>query len=209
MTGWGDGGRKDWAAYYALLKDRPPRTTTVFASRRFQAPGFAVDLGCGGGRDSLPLLATGWRVLGIDREPAALAALTEAAPAEWRDRLETRLGSFVEADWPQADLIIAAFSLQFTPKPAFPALWRRIRERLAPGGRFAGHLIGARDSWAKGDAPDGAVAFTRAECLALLQGLEIELFEEEEHDGQTPRGTAKHWHIFHIVARKPQAPIAP
>jgi hypothetical protein len=29
------------------------------------------------------------------------------------------------------------------------------------------------------------------------------MFEEEEAEGTTPRGNAKHWHIFHIVARKP------
>ena len=44
---------------------------------------------------------------------------------------------------------------------------------------------------------------SREEALALLQGLDLEMFEEEEADGVTPRGNAKHWHIFHIVARKP------
>jgi len=29
------------------------------------------------------------------------------------------------------------------------------------------------------------------------------MFEEEEDDGVTPRGNTKHWHIFHIVTRKP------
>jgi tellurite methyltransferase len=43
----------------------------------------------------------------------------------------------------------------------------------------------------------------RDEALALLDGFELEMFEEEEADGVTPRGNAKHWHIFHIVARKP------
>jgi hypothetical protein len=28
------------------------------------------------------------------------------------------------------------------------------------------------------------------------------MFEEEEADSTTPRGKPKHWHIFHIVARK-------
>jgi len=46
------------------------------------------------------------------------------------------------------------------------------------------------------------VAFTRSDCLSQLKGLKIEMFEEEEHDGFTPRGKLKHWHIFHIVARK-------
>jgi tellurite methyltransferase len=42
----------------------------------------------------------------------------------------------------------------------------------------------------------------RDEALALLDGFELELFEEEEADSVTPRGNAKHWHIFHIVALK-------
>jgi tellurite methyltransferase len=45
--------------------------------------------------------------------------------------------------------------------------------------------------------------FTRAEAEALLAPLAVELFREEEEGGVTPRGSAKHWHIFHIVARKP------
>ena len=43
---------------------------------------------------------------------------------------------------------------------------------------------------------------SRDEALALLQGFELELFEEEEDDGVTPRGNPKHWHIFHIVGRR-------
>jgi hypothetical protein len=36
----------------------------------------------------------------------------------------------------------------------------------------------------------------------LLAGWTIELFDEEEDDSTTPRGTPKHWHIWHIVAQK-------
>jgi hypothetical protein len=43
----------------------------------------------------------------------------------------------------------------------------------------------------------------RAGVTRLLAGLEVELLEEEESDGVTPRGKPKHWHIFHVVARKP------
>jgi hypothetical protein len=42
----------------------------------------------------------------------------------------------------------------------------------------------------------------RDEAEAMLNGLDIEMFEEEEADGVTPRGKAKHWHIFHVVARR-------
>lgn len=193
----------DWTAYYAALKNRPPRQTTLFAARRFETPGLLVDLGAGGGRDTLPLVKAGWRAIAIDRQASAIEAIETATPPAAAARLETRRQAFEDADWPMVDLTISCFALPLAPKPVFPGLWARIRERLKPGGRFAGQLYGLRDSWARDGAPDGLVAFDRSGCLALLQGMRVEFFEEEEHDGVTPKGREKHWHIFHIVAQKP------
>ena len=200
MSGDADLG---WAAYYAKLTDRPPRHTATFAARRFKEPGYAVDLGCGAGRDALPLLAQAWRVLAIDKEPDAIAALLAATPPSLREKLETCNAQFEDAEWDGPDLIISSFALPLTPKPAFPALWAKIWTSLKPGGRFAGQIYGERDTWAREGGPDGLIAFSRAECLNLLDGQRIEVFEEEEHPGLTPRGRSKHWHIFHIVAQKP------
>ena len=196
---------QDWSSYYDKLRGRPPRATAVFARRRYEReagrPGFAVDLGCGGGRDVLPLLAAGWRVLAIDREESAVAELLAATPTKWRERLSVRQANFSEIPLPSADLILSSFALPLAPKPAFPKLWRRIRDALGPSGRFAGQLYGLRDSWARDGAPDGVVAFDRQGLAKLFEGMKIERFEEEEHDGATPRGRMKHWHIFHVVAR--------
>lgn len=192
----------DWAAYYDALKDRPPRQTTLFAARRFKTPGLLVDLGAGGGRDTLPLVKAGWRAIAIDRQASAIEAIQAATPPAAAGRLEARQQAFEHADWPMNDLTISCFALPLTPKPAFPGVWARIRERLKPGGRFAGQLYGLRDSWARNGAPDGVVAFDRSGCLSLFQGMTIEFFEEEEHSGVTPKGREKHWHIFHVVAQK-------
>lgn len=194
---------KNWAAYYAKLKDRPPRHTAIFAARRFETPGFAVDLGCGAGRDALPLLAQGWRVLAIDKQPSAIFTLRATAPPPLTHLLETQNTAFETADWEQPNLIISSFALPLAPRHTFSALWNKIWTSLVPGGRFAGQLYGERDTWVQKDGPDGLIGFTRAECLDLLGGQKIELFEEEEHPGVTPRGRSKHWHIFHIVAQKP------
>ena len=192
----------EWAAYYDALKDRPPRQTTLFAARRFKTPGLLVDLGAGGGRDTLPLVKAGWRAIAIDKQASAIQAIRAATPPSMAARIETRQQGFEDADWPMVDLTISCFALPLTPKPAFSGLWARIKDRLKPGGRFAGQLYGLRDSWARGGAPDGVVAFDRPSCLSLFQGMTIEFFEEEEHDGVTPKGQKKHWHIFHVVARK-------
>ena len=85
-----------WGLYFAVAGD-DPRPTLLDALRRFDAPGLAVDLGAGTGRDTAELLRRGWRVFAIDREPQAVERLTAiAAPPQ----LETRLARFEDADWP-------------------------------------------------------------------------------------------------------------
>lgn len=42
---------------------------------------------------------------------------------------------------------------------------------------------------------------TRSEVDELLRDFEIEQLVEIEEDGTTAIGEAKHWHLFHVVAR--------
>jgi SAM-dependent methyltransferase len=161
----------------------------------------AVDLGCGDGRDTVELLRRGWSVLAIDAEPAAIRRLLARPDLPPGARLEARCERFEDARWPAADLVNASFSLPLCPPGRFPALWAKIRGSLEPGGRFAGQLYGERDGWA-GDP--SITHMDRAAASALLDGLEVELFDEEESDAVTPCGEPKHWHIFHVVARRGQ-----
>lgn len=188
-----------FTAYYDATQARPPRRTLIAACERFAAPGFAVDLGCGQGRDTIELLRRGWSVLAIDAEAEAITRLRARPDLPVGAMLELRHARFETEAWPRCDLVNASFALPLCPPAAFPALWARIVELLVPGGRFAGQLYGERDDWA---GKSGVTHHDRAAALLLLDGLAIELFEEEESDAVTPRGTAKHWHIFHIVARR-------
>ena len=92
-----------------------------------------------------------------------------------------------------------SFALPLCPPQAFPALWAAIRESLRPGGRFAGQFYGERDDFAR---EPHLTCHTAEETAAMLAGLEVEMLDEEEADGVTPRGRAKHWHIRHVVARR-------
>ena len=82
----------------------------------------------------------------------------------------------------------------------FADVWAAIRAALLPGGRFAGQLLGPRDGWA---ARPATTIVDRAELDRLLAGLDVERLDEEETDGVTPLGEAKHWHIWHVNARRP------
>ena len=147
------------------------------------------------------MLAAGWHVLAIDAEPAAIAGLEAAVPAAWRPRLVTRLACFERAHLPPADLVNASFSLITVERlPVLADLVRRIHAALTPGGRFAGQLLGSRDGWVAAGRP--VVGLDPAGLLALLRDFRLERVEEEEADTVTPRGRAKHWHLWHVVARK-------
>ncbi len=189
-----------WQDYYRNTERRPPRPTLLYALDRFAAPGFAVDLGCGEGRDTIELLRRGWSVLAIDGEPAAIAGLTARPDLPPASRLETQVARFEDATWPAADLVNASFSLFFAEAGAFEAVWRKIIGSLKPGGRFAGQLLGENDSWA---GRRRVVVHDAAALTRLLAGVTVELHEIEETDGVTPRGEAKHWHIHHLVRKKP------
>lgn len=190
-----------WRAYYEATAKRPPRRTLLAALARFGPGGAlrAVDLGCGDGRDVIELLRRGWSVFAIDAEKVAIERLKARADLPAGAQLSTLVARFEDAAWPEADLVNASFSLPLCPPERFPALWRKIRNSLVPGGRFAGQLYGDRDGWAGGP---GMTHLDRAAALDLLAEFEVEMFEEEESDGVTPRGKPKHWHIFHIVARR-------
>lgn len=195
--------QSDWNAYYEATARRPPRRALLVALQGFsgsEAALDAVDLGSGDGRDTIELLRRGWAVLAIDAEPAALARLVARPDLPPGARLTTCVARFEDARWPACDLVNASFALPLCPPARFPALWEKIRASLRPGGRFAGQLYGARDAWA-GRA--GMTHHTRGEVVRLLAGWEVELLEEEESDAITPHGKPKHWHIFHIVARRP------
>lgn len=193
---------RNWSDYYNAVENRPPRETLLKALELFEGEErerFAVDLGCGEGRDTVELLRRGWRVLGIDGQAEAIARLV-SRPDVVKDSLETQVMRFEAVILPEnADLVNASFSLPFCPPEHFPHLWEKIVGCLRPGGRFSGHLFGDRDSWAIYTSMNH---HTRQQVEALLQPFEVEMLQEEEHPGKTALGEDKHWHIFQIVARK-------
>jgi SAM-dependent methyltransferase len=205
-----------WARYYDAAGD-DPRDTLLGALEGFDREAraaddlFAVDLGCGTGRDTAELLRRGWNVLAIDSEAVAIERLVRRPDLDGGSaRLETQVASFEDAVWPDADLVNSSFALPFCPPEHFGALWERIVSSLRPGGRFCGQLFGDRDEWAS--KPPSALAHwastpamsfhTSDEVAELLRDLEIERSDEIDQDGQTAVGNPKHWHLFHIVARK-------
>ena len=194
-----DSTRRDFASYYDGAKGRPPRPTLVEAASAFERPGFAVDRGCGDGRDTAELLARGWHVLAIDASEEGILRLQDRPDLALNALLETRVARIEETDWPAAELVNASFVLPLLAPAVCPVVWDRIREHLVPGGRFAGQLYGPKDDWA---ARPGLSIHDRVAVERLLSGYAVERLDETESDEPTARGKPKHWHVFHLVLRK-------
>lgn len=195
---------RDWSAYYAKTGNRPPRETLTFALDRFdaepaEAGRVAVDLGAGGGHDTIEMLRRGWSVLAIDAEPDAITTIRARPDLPADADLSGVVCRFEDATWPPCDLVNSSFALPLCAPSTFTRVWQQIVSSLRPGGRFAGQLYGERDSWA---GRDGMTFHTGKDVEALLAGFDIEYMVEEEDDSVTPRGAAKHWHVFHLVVRR-------
>lgn len=148
-------------------------------------------------------------MLSIDAEEEAIERLVArlGSADDAHEGLTTLVASFEQATWSCADLVNASFSLPFIDPAAFRDVWDRIWSSLAPGGRFSGQLFGDHDDWAAGIGTswrEGQMTFHTRESLdALLEPFVVEQLEEIEEDGETAVGDPKHWHLFHVVARKP------
>lgn len=189
------------ADYLRRARTAPPHPGLLNALAYCEAPGLALDLGCGAGRDSLELLRRGWQVIALDTDPAALDCLHEQTPAEHLPRLLLRRQRFENCELPRVDLINAAFSLPFCQPSAFPSLWLKITQALAPGGLFCGHLFGPDDDW-----NDGHLCIhDQAQVEGLLDGWQCLEHRALEFDGKTAMGSIKHWHLFEIARRPPAA----
>lgn len=196
-----------WDEYNAAQAGREPRASLVEA---LDAVGpmpeghghVAIDLGCGEGVEVTALLERGWTVHAVDGEGAALERLAARTSAALRGRLHVRHAAYAEIDTlPEADLVHASYSLPYCAPEHFDTLWAAVRASLRPGAVLAFQLFGPHDD-AYGDP---AMTFhTADEARALVDGLDVVSWVEEDADGKAWTGP-KHWHAFHVVARRPLA----
>jgi tellurite methyltransferase len=197
-----------WPEYYEVTARRPAWVTTRTAAEAFgdhpsERPRFAVDLGCGAGRDTRELLRRGWRVLATDMTPEGLETLWRLTPQGHRDRLETEISRLQDFEIPACDLVNANLILPFQPAQDYAATWSRILAAIPLGGRFSGMLFADRDE----AADDPEMTCPAPEVIrSYLDGFEVELWNEKEEDGQTALGDDHHFHLIEVVAVRRELP---
>ena len=196
----------NWSNYYDKVKNNSPRITLFKAIKILEKnhprknQQTAVDLGCGTGRDTVELLNSGIRVLAIDAEKEAIERLLRKLDQNYRHLLKTQIISFENLNLNQNfDLINASFCLPFYKPESFNKLWQNIIKHIRKGGIFSGQFFGPNDEWTM---YNNMTFHSKKEIEKLFFDFYFEYFKEEEENKTTAIGDQKHWHIFHVVARK-------
>jgi trans-aconitate methyltransferase len=187
-----------WVRFNASQGDRPVRPL-CHQAMQLHAPGTAIDLGCGSGRETRALLDAGWRVHAVDASPDTRAVVLRTIGGI-HSRLTLDASPFAALfSLPPADLIYAGYSLPYQSPESFQRVWALLRAALRPGGVLAVNLFGDHDSWA---GEKGMTFLTEETARLLFDGLEIVTWDEEDADGPAFSGP-KHWHVFDVIARAP------
>ena len=128
---------RDWEQHYAQpenLKLAP--TPLVLEVADLTAPGRALDLACGAGRNAFYLASCGWDVVAVDSSATAVRALRDRGAVAGL-RIDARVADLESGGFaiePEGyDLICDFYYLQ---RDLFP----KIREGIRPGGLFAAEI---------------------------------------------------------------------
>jgi SAM-dependent methyltransferase len=129
---------KAWAHWRASFVPDAARTVAEaeFVTRRLPLPAYrrVLDACCGRGRHARELAARGYRVLGIDLDPAAVAEAERLAPDAQFRRLDVRQLATLDAEFDGVISLGQTFGLFDAETNA--AVLGGMRDRLRPGGRI-------------------------------------------------------------------------
>jgi 2-polyprenyl-3-methyl-5-hydroxy-6-metoxy-1,4-benzoquinol methylase len=168
------------AARDPIESDEPePSLATLLAGL---APGRALDLATGDGRNAIWLARQGWEVTAVDFSAVALERARRSAGT-----------AGVEIDWVLADLLtwrprprsfdLVAIMFLHLPRVERVPIYAAAAEAVTPGGRFV--VVGHDRSnltEGSGGPQDPAVLFTPAEIAASLVNFTVETAETVARD---------------------------
>jgi SAM-dependent methyltransferase len=169
----------------------PDQTLVELAGRL--APGRALDLGCGPGRNAIWLARQGWRVTGVDASRVGLAQAEERARRAGvsLELVHADLLTFVPPVG-SFDLVVVA-NLHFSPDER-EAFFERAVAAVAPAGHLyvVGHHL---DSLGRAGPPVPERLYSEALLAQLLAPLDVEVRRHERNatDGGSPLVDAVAW----------------
>lgn len=92
-------------------------------------PKYAIDLGCGAGRDTIYLIKNGWKVLAIDKENTE-EIIASKLDCEELKNFDFKCQEFENIELEKNNLLVANFSIPFCNKKYFNEFWNKISDSI-------------------------------------------------------------------------------
>ncbi|MEU0299309.1 methyltransferase domain-containing protein [Streptomyces sp. NPDC006175] len=194
--GWWDGFYEDRSKPVPFFVAKPDESLVSYVERGLVAPGRALDLGCGPGRNALWLSSRGFEVDAVDLSPGAIAWAEERAQEAGAD-IRFRCGDAFAEDAPAGpyDLIYDSGCFHHLPPHRRVSYLRLVERSLAPGGHlalscFASGAMGSElpdaELYGRGGL-QGGLAFTPESLRWIFEGMEeVELRRMREEPADSP-----------------------
>lgn len=172
------------------------------------APGRALDVGCGDGRNALYLASLGYEVCAFDLSPAAIVSL-DAFSAQHGLPVQTAVADMMAYDYGDRcyDLLVAETVLGHAARPDADGLvdgWKRC---LAPGGHICVTTFTTADPAYQGETKSETTGFVDTfydptDFRTLFDGLTEQTFAVETWL-DTSHGPPHHHTTVRYFGRKP------
>ncbi len=185
-----------------------PSENLVGFAESAPARAWALDAGCGEGRNALFMAERGFRVRAFDHSEAAIAKLDRNARARGLS-VESWVGELADFEFDRDyGLIVASGILQFVPTETGDAFLKHARLHTAPGGV---HVLGVFTDVL---APPADLApfikrlYGAEELQRRYSDWEILRFRSYVKEDDHPGGIHHEHAISDLVARRPPVPVA-
>ncbi|MFD9291309.1 class I SAM-dependent methyltransferase [Streptomyces sp. NPDC060030] len=193
---WWDGFYEDRSKPVPFFVAKPDESLVSFLDRGVVAPGRALDLGCGPGRNALYLASRGFEVDAVDLSPGAIAWAEERAADAGAD-IRFHCGDAFADDAPAGpyDLVHDSGCFHHLPPHRRVSYLELVDRALAPGGYlslscFASGAMGSELPDAEfygGAGLQGGLAYTPESLRWIFSGMEeIELRRMRDEPAGSP-----------------------
>ncbi|AIR66257.1 tellurite resistance methyltransferase TehB [Cedecea neteri] len=165
-------------SYYSEKYGLTATHSDVLNAVKYVAPGKTLDLGCGGGRNSLYLNQKGFDVTAWDKNPMSIARLNQIIETEGLKNIVT-----AEADLNQLsfdgeyDFILSTVVMMFLERSTIPGLIANMQRCTKPGGYNL--IVAAMDTEDFPCTVGFPFAFKEGELRNYYEGWELIKYNED------------------------------